>query len=240
MIASLLLAPLLHLGIDPPPAPSRPAASIAWKASRPLRWSDFQGAVPENESHAAFTECTLTIKTTSTTTTTPERNGWWSAAVKLDRVSAEAVFQPMKSWVRPGAANDSLLAHEQIHFDLAHLQARASIGAIVLALGDTTFTARGPDEASALAAARSKYDREIERLTKAQHDALARRNREYDEHTSHGSKPAEQQRWSEMIARELRGIGEPRPPRDNPGTGAPSRERSRSGERSPSRDRPPS
>lgn len=194
------------------PAPGAPRVAglrpIPWRASRPLKWSDFRGPVPDG-GPSAFTECTLTIKTASSTTTL-ERGGWWSASVVLDRVSADAVFEPSRSWVRPGAGSDALLAHEQIHFDLAHIQARHAIAAISTALGERRFTAGGPDEGSALAAARAKFDREVERLTRAQHEALARRNREYDEQTSHGSNAAEQRRWSEMIDRELRGLGEPR------------------------------
>ncbi len=194
------------------PAGARRAAPIPWRFDRPLRWSDFLGTAPEPSPHLAFTETTLGIRTSSQVITREDRLGW-TAFVSLDKVDAEAVFEPSKSWVAAGGRTDAILAHEQIHFDLAHLEALRATKRILRELGDRRFTARGPDEAAAAASARRAYDREIDRLTREAHETLARRNRQYDEETSHGANDAEQRRWAGMIDRELREAGVPRPRR---------------------------
>jgi len=183
------------------------ATAIPWSVDRPLRWSDFRGAVPAPTPHAAFTECKLRITADVSITTTPQGNGW-HCTVKLGPSSTSAVFEPSKSWSKPDLRSDALLAHEQIHFDLAHIQARRAAVRVVRDLGSRSFTAFAEDESRAIEAAQSKFNDAFTKLTREEHETLGRRNRQYDEETAHGMKSAEQQRWADAIARELRELGE--------------------------------
>lgn len=205
------------LGIDAqqrsaPPSATRTAEPIAWRISRPLKWSDFQGSVPSNADpgHAAMTTATLSLSVVVKSTSSQRGAGPWTCEVVLGSVKADAAFEPSKSWVRAGSQRPDLLAHEQIHFDLAHIQAVRAPDAVLRALRGRSFSATAPTEEAALKAARAKLDRELEPLLAAQHQELEERNRQYDAETAHGAKQAEQKRWSDRIERELLDLGVPR------------------------------
>lgn len=199
----------------PDPRPGTPPLQpFAWSAKRPLRWSDFRGAIPTPDpGHAAFTECTVKIRTSSKITTS-SRGALWSATATFERATAEALFEPSRSYVRRGAENAALLAHEQIHFDLGHLQALKAVERITGELGSKSFTASGTSEKGAFDAAQAKIDREVDRISEEERAALAKLNEQYDHETAHGSKPQEQKRWSDRVERQLRdrGIALPKRP----------------------------
>jgi hypothetical protein len=93
-------------------APLRAQTNIPWSAERPLTWADFQGTPPRGIDRDAYTYYGISASF--------ERDG-------EGRITAEVscVFMPAESWVRPPAkASAPLLAHEQLHFDLAELHAR--------------------------------------------------------------------------------------------------------------------
>lgn len=209
-------------------APYEVAAPIAWSAKRALKWSDFRGAPPSandseqrpsgtpdrerhsgsRSSHAALTTCTLRISVTDSASSEQQRGGQWRCTVRLSSVKAEALFEPSKSWVRPGAESTALLAHEQIHFDLGHIQSCRALARITRELASQTFTAQGTDSRMAESAARGKFTRAADRIIAEERAALNARNELYDAETAHGTKPDEQKRWAEMIERELRELGE--------------------------------
>jgi len=192
--------------------PRRGDAPIPWRATHPLRWSDFRGRAPAESDHSAETATTLRMQAAVKIVTL--RNGTqWECVVSLRELTTEALFEPAKSWVRSGHTNAELLAHEQLHFDLAHLQARHGAARAVRELAPQTFTARAPSEELAVSTARAKFDRALERFTREEQDALSERNRRYDAETGHGTKSAEQERWAKTIERELRELGVPRRPR---------------------------
>jgi len=211
VLIATLLAPPSAGSAAPRAAPTaRDTVPIEWKASRPLRWSDFRAPVPDpSPTHAALTGCTLSITTDVALSTRSQGNGW-HCTLTLGPSRAIAAFQPSKSWAKPDDRTDALLAHEQIHFDLAHIQARRAAARLLREFGSRSFIGLGADEAAANAAARAKFDKAFATLTREEHETLARRNREYDEQTAHGTKDADQKRWAEQIERELLELGEPR------------------------------
>jgi|GEM_PF-615927 len=80
---------------------------------RPLRWSDFKGVPDNNSPYAAMTSWNLKVSMKSKST-----NGGPANIQELD-IALE--FNPKKSWVKTGKANDELLKHEQGHFDIGRL-----------------------------------------------------------------------------------------------------------------------
>ena len=158
-----------------------------------------------------MTACTLRISVSDTSTTTlQERDGPWQCSVRLNSARSESHFLPAKSWVREGTQSSALLAHEQIHFDMTHIQGTRAVARLQRELASKTYTSQGADERSAEDAARGKFKRDYDRIIAEEQAALVARNKQYDADTAHGMKPDEQKRWATMIARELRDLGERR------------------------------
>jgi len=147
---------------------------VPWSADRPLAWSDFRGLPPDDVRSDAYTCYRV------------------SATIESDpsgRIEARVMcrFLPEESWVRPSARSSMrLLAHEQLHFDLAEVHARrfAAELPVLLVAGDVE------------AALGRAHDRMMARLRKEQ----AR----YDRETDHGRNAAAQARWSDLVHRLLR------------------------------------
>lgn len=98
---ALLLSCLLLLGGE--------GRYIAWSATDPLVWTDFSGPVDEESPMTAHT-----------------RSRWevtWDCAAGTFELKATALFDKEGSWRKSDAFAD-LLAHEQLHFDIAELYAR--------------------------------------------------------------------------------------------------------------------
>ena len=86
------------------------SGSIPWEADRKLTWDDFKGPPNEKTSFLASTAYAIDCETQ------------WVEAQLVFRVQCS--MQPNVSWVKPGAASEYLLSHEQLHFDIAELYAR--------------------------------------------------------------------------------------------------------------------
>jgi hypothetical protein len=89
--------------------------AFAWSAARRLVWSDFQGPPPSEGSEGAKTTYALYSA--------------WKCRGDAFQYRVVAGFRTMQSWVKPVVLRDSaqsrsILAHEQVHFDLAEVHAR--------------------------------------------------------------------------------------------------------------------
>ncbi|MBX3356370.1 MAG: hypothetical protein KF724_11810 [Phycisphaeraceae bacterium] len=174
--------------------------------------SSAEGSHESGCHHAAMTACTLQIHYSDRATSEQRtRGGWWTCTVQLASVRTEALFDPSKSWVKADLKSDALLAHEQIHFDLVHIQARRAAARISRELGAKAFTAEAATEREARDLARARWIEEIERLVAEERAELNERNRLYDAETEHGTRAVEQQRWARLVERELRELGIRRP-----------------------------
>jgi hypothetical protein len=151
--------------------------AFPWSLSRRLAWHDFQGTPRADGPQAAMTAYTM----------------YYAWHCRRDSVEFLVVagFRPRASWVKAvvlkdTAQNRSVLAHEQTHFDLTEVHARAM-----------------RRHFAALDAPCRK--------TNAQLDAIARgflqdekaAQRRYDEETNHGRREGPQARWTETVRRSL-------------------------------------
>ncbi len=89
--------------------------SILWDENHRLEWSDFKGNPNLNSGAVAITASGLTFDFSARTTST--RLVDFTATV-------EAYFYPSQSWYIKEGANNIVLAHEQLHFDITELHAR--------------------------------------------------------------------------------------------------------------------
>lgn len=146
-------------------------ALLSWNEFYSLQWYDFQGEPDERSQADAAASIQIKAKP-------------FLAKNKV-HYNVVAVFNRKKSWAREKSA--SLLAHEQLHFDIAELYAR-KIRKKVKALQDA-----GTDDVK-------EFNAAIEAL-------LAESNKvdvEYDLETLHGALLRKQREWEANVKAELR------------------------------------
>jgi hypothetical protein len=148
---------------------------LFWKADTKLKWTDFHGHIkPEDEDAASASYIGFYHKI---------KKYPLPDTVLLD---SRAFFNKNRSWVKVPAVNPSLLAHEQLHFDLAELCARNFRKAVL----EQTFNS-------------ANLSRCIDSTYKhysAKGDSLHNR---YDIETNHGLRAIPQSQWEELITTQL-------------------------------------
>jgi hypothetical protein len=144
---------------------------IAWNEYDKLSWTDFRGHANEYSHADAATAVHISAK--------PFRKG------KRLFYTVDAYFIPEQSWYR--SRSSSLLAHEQLHFDIAELYARKARKKIseLRQMGITDV---------------HEYNREIKRILQESNKVDAR----YDHNTLHGSIGSRQKKWEAEIHQELK------------------------------------
>lgn len=174
---------------------------IRWSADRPLRWSDFQGGT-NPDAHAE--NVAMTAASIGWGYEVDLEWGRRSCAYRISAFEAHAVFDRAASWVRPGHETAAVLAHEQGHFDIAQIfKLRLDERARVL------LAVPGACEGVSIDAALEHADERANAKLSALGNAVWREHlaaqQAYDDRTAHGLRLDAQGRWSESIARALRG-----------------------------------
>jgi hypothetical protein len=143
---------------------------IVWNEYRPLTWDDFQGKRTEDAAGDAGTVVQIKAK----------------PYMVKDQVKYDvfAVFVKNKSWA--DAQSQELLAHEQLHFDIAELYAR-KIRKEIAALADAS-----ENEVKV-------YNRAIQHLLNESNEM----DIQYDLETLHGAMQKKQAEWVKNVKAEL-------------------------------------
>ncbi len=141
---------------------------IIWTKHDPLVWDDFSHK-PMNEHFGALTATGIPYSFTSKHTSF--------------EIEVFAVFDRDESWVNKTFANEKLLAHEQVHFDITELWTRK----LRKSIEEADFV-----NAEIL---NSFYNVHLSDLRRMQ--AF------YDEETHHSLQSTEQQRWVNFVKKEL-------------------------------------
>ncbi len=146
-----------------------------WQEHEKLSWDDFRGTVnATHDESAAATYCSIGFKTnTATPGSKPE-------------IVVYNTFYTNRSWVRSDARVQSILDHEQGHFDLCEIYTRKLKDRM------SNFNPGTPGVKQALMDIYSEVSREYETRQQA-----------YEDETTHGTNIAQQKRWQEKIASEL-------------------------------------
>lgn len=149
---------------------------LPWQSDTPLRWEDFQGAVPDG--------ATMSAKTFSKFSFT------WNCDVKgVFSYSVGVMFDRELSWAKDGGGSDALLAHEQLHFDIAELVGRRFRKALD---GLPSPCEVGPEGMSA--------------MSKSYREELAALQSQYDKETNHSEIKEKQASWEAKVAKELEAL----------------------------------
>lgn len=148
---------------------------LPWSYERLLVWSDFVGQPDEPESiYAAATYAGLSLDVTDVS---------FSGRVSF---KVRAVFDSHRSWVNTARLDDALLAHEQLHFDIAEVYARR----LERKLNAMQLKVR---------------DKEVAKKLLAQYNtAQMQEQKRFDKECVHGLNREHEHKWRSKIDRELR------------------------------------
>lgn len=144
--------------------------AIQWTPNYQLSWADYKGSPSRDQEDniAARTNCRFGMKINGT------------------RVIVTSEFITTRSSVRPGQQTPSLLAHEQLHFDLCEVYARLLRKELAKAPLTTANVAAISRDAFL------KY-----------YDAYKQRQIIYDQETHHGLNQDQQKLWNAQVATAL-------------------------------------
>ena len=149
--------------------------TLIWSESYQLAWTDFLGPVRTSD-FAAESNCMFNYKAR------PEiRNGILTLYVNFD-----ACFIKGSSWVKDGGEKDSLLLHEQYHFNICEMYAR-----------------RFRKKLMNMALRPMKIEQQVKSLFDEVWTAYVQAQNDYDEQTRHGLITSEQNRWMREVDSEL-------------------------------------
>ena len=148
---------------------------IVWNEYRTLTWEDFKGKRTEDAAGDAGTVVQIKAKPYMV-----------KGQVKYD---VAAVFVKNKSW--SDAQTNELLAHEQLHFDIAELYARKirQVSAELVEAGEQDV---------------KDYNRAIQKLLHESDEV----DIQYDMETLHGAMVNKQAEWSKKVKSELKALGQ--------------------------------
>ncbi len=163
---ALVLSCLLLLGGEGP--------YIEWQEDEPLQWEDFAGDADPGSTMSAWAYSTIHMA--------------WHCRDHQFQFEAVARFHKAESW-RKKDGSAALLAHEQLHFDIAELYARKLRRHFALM----------PD-ACALS------DEEVRGYTGAFTEEWRACEARYDAETHHSRDYEAQQAWEHKVAGELRAL----------------------------------
>lgn len=145
-----------------------------WNEHTRLSWEDFKGPVTTvQEESAAATCCSIGFRTNLAANGKPE-------------VIVYNTFYTDKSWVKEDARIQSILDHEQGHFDLCEIYTRKLRERMAL------VDLMAPGAKQSMMSIYAEISKEYEDRQQA-----------YELETTHGTILAEQRRWQEAIAKEL-------------------------------------
>ena len=137
-----------------------------------LTWSDFKGRAVKNSPYAANTSSGFSFNT------------------ELDgdslKIFMYCEFHKNESWVKKKSENESLLKHEQGHFDLTEIYCRK----IRKEIKGGRFEI-------------SSVNKEIAKILKKENKALNVAQKKYDKETNHNLNAENQLKWDRFIDEEL-------------------------------------
>lgn len=151
------------------------STQFQWHEHDKLSWDDFKGPVTaSNDESAAATCCAIGFKTTA-----PVNGG-------KPGLEVYNTFYVTKSWVRPDAQMQSILDHEQGHFDLCEL-----------------YTRMLRQRMAGVDLAKPGVKQELMQVYADVSKEYESRQQAYEQETAHGTIITEQKRWQANIAAEL-------------------------------------
>ncbi|HAF71019.1 MAG: hypothetical protein XD60_0416 [Acetothermia bacterium 64_32] len=165
---------------------------LPWDEDRPLTWGDFRGQPPEDlesRDEAAFISYRFKIQKTDFTLTYDPKTRTWKAKIDPATLKVENLMDRSKSWVDPKRRSDSLLKHEQGHFDINEVYRR------VLETRLRRLEAEAPTQKEAAEELQKLIDETFDQVSRKAEQVQA----DYDLETAHGQDQEAQRDWEAKI-----------------------------------------
>ncbi|WP_046757476.1 DUF922 domain-containing protein [Kordia jejudonensis] len=153
--------------------------TITWKGNKKLHWGNFEGKPELNSDAVAITASGITYGFRSKSYSNSSKIIEYSTSV-----SAE--FYPEKSWYIKERVNDTVLGHEQLHFDITELHARKFRKRIK----EVKFS--------------NNIKQELNKIYTEINESLQQMQNEYDNGSDYSRDYAGQIAWQKRIAKELK------------------------------------
>ncbi|MCE2614913.1 MAG: hypothetical protein LVO36_03315 [Nitrosopumilus sp. (ex Thoosa mismalolli)] len=168
---------------------------VIWSKDRLLSWSDFKAesnpAVYEDSHSYIKFHCTWTVNSEKM-----DRD----ILFYIENLQLHVHFHTLLSWVRESEISDSLLLHEQGHFDLAETIRQENIVKFQDTFYEKQFPTRGQNEEQRKQNAKEDsgiiISQELEKLEQI----LLQKREEYDTLTNFGNNQSEQQKFNQTFA----------------------------------------
>lgn len=144
---------------------------LPWRKNHSVVWADFQGPVDRSSDHHASTHSGIRYS-----------YNWSQRNDELTmKFEVESFFDRSKSWVKKDKRTKTLLAHEQLHFDITEIHARL----LRKAFDEATWT--------------KNFEEEVKEIAKENRVIRLKMQDAYDEETEHSQKKDVQAQWEEKI-----------------------------------------
>lgn len=144
---------------------------INWSADRKLCWEDFKGEADSTRDYAAYTSYTISSSYTQKSDTLT--------------ILLSNTFVPNLSWVKANKQTPDLLAHEQLHFDIAELYARKT-----------------RKEFSQLSS-KTNLESQWKKIYNKYQSELDKEQNRYDKETDYSRNVLNQKKWNNSIKKRL-------------------------------------
>lgn len=153
---------------------------IIWKNQTQLSWADYLAAKPQGQTLHALTASGVNFDMSF-----EQANNTITVYLMVN-----AIFSAAESWSDPEHETTSLLAHEQLHFDITELNARK----LRKSLLEYSYT--------------KNYESEIEHLFREYSEERAGMQKEYDMATNHSNNRDKQTEWQQIVHQKLEELKE--------------------------------
>lgn len=147
--------------------------------NKPLTWSDFKGIPDVNSSADAFTVWNITYSLNDIS--------FKGDTIKINKFSIKLEFDERRSWSKPEKQSNTLLKHEQGHFDLGLICQRE----IQEQFSGTVFF-------------KSDFQNKIQTIFTSILGKYQQLGLKYDEETNHSRNQLAQENWNVFFATKLK------------------------------------
>ena len=156
--------------------------TITWSQNQKLHWGNFEGAPKYDTEAVAITASGITYGFSSRS---------YSNSNKIEYTTyVSSEFYPAKSWYLKDRVNDTVLGHEQLHFDITELHARK----LRKRIKNKQFT--------------KNIQQEISKIYEIVSAELQQMQNEYDEGSDYSRDYEGQVKWQKFIAKELQKLNQ--------------------------------
>ena len=151
--------------------------TMTWNETRKLTWSDFKSSPNPKSDAVALTASGITFGYSIKTS---------GKRIVDFNTTVESHFYPKKSWYLKNKADNYILGHEQLHFDLTELYSRMFRQQLTTLRVNQNLRAQ------------------LKNLHTSINEELDETQKKYDTQTNHSRNPEMQKRWETFVKTELK------------------------------------